>query len=196
MLDFLSSWQVFSTGSEVREGVFRRAGLLVLDQGSAFPTQRTRRSGPCHVVLSFHLTVPQTISREMFRCAFGAENPIPRRYARTDARYRTALLCILGGVVAGGLWLVSPNTLWIGPCSSWMYFALASTPGCGRNWQSPMHDLHFHRAETIMTRSASNNRFGQPDRLPLFWFNRAYRTHPMPHQLRDSNLLNNPHRVP
>ncbi len=73
-----------------------------------------------------------------------------------------------------------------------MYFALAlAITRMRAELGTPIHDLHFTGPETIMTRVAGSRAFNA-DNLTVFalffWFNRAYRSHPMPHQLEAYKL--------
>jgi hypothetical protein len=108
-------------------------------------------------------------------------------------RYRTALVGIVLGVsglvgFAGYLGL----TWWIGVLFFLIYFALAlAITRMRAELGTPIHDLHFTGPEMIMTRVAGSRAF-DADNLTVFalffWFNRAYRGHPMPHQLEAYKL--------
>ncbi|MCE5219311.1 hypothetical protein LLH03_20020 [bacterium] len=51
---------------------------------------------------------------------------------------------------------------------------------------TPVHDLHFTGPDQILTSALGTRAFPKKDLVVLalfYWFNRAYRNHPMPHQL-------------
>ena len=73
-----------------------------------------------------------------------------------------------------------------------IYFALAvAITRMRAELGTPMHDLHFTGPEEMMTRVAGTRAF-DADTLTVFsiffWFNRAYRSHPMPQQLEGFKL--------
>ena len=56
---------------------------------------------------------------------------------------------------------------------------------------TPVHDLHYSGPDEILTRALGTRRIGRGTltMFSLFWFiNRAYRSHPMPHQLEGFKL--------
>lgn len=80
----------------------------------------------------------------------------------------------------------------IGILFFFIYFALAlAITRMRAELGTPMHDLHFTGPEQIMTRVAGTRAF-DADSLTVFalffWFNRAYRSHPMPQQLEGYKL--------
>ena len=107
--------------------------------------------------------------------------------------YRGALLGVLFGVgalVAFAQWL--GLSWWIGILFFLIYFALAlAITRMRAELGTPVHDLHFTGPETIMTRVAGSRAFDSSN-LSVFalfyWFNRAYRSHPMPQQLEAYKL--------
>ena len=51
---------------------------------------------------------------------------------------------------------------------------------------TPVHDLHYSGPDEILTRTIGTRKLGRGNLVmfSMFWFiNRAYRSHPMPHQL-------------
>ena len=73
-----------------------------------------------------------------------------------------------------------------------IYFALSTAITRMRaELGSPVHDLHFSGPDMIMTKTFGSRRFspGNLTGLSFLWyFNRAYRGHPMPHQLEGFKL--------
>ncbi len=57
---------------------------------------------------------------------------------------------------------------------------------------TPVHDLHYAGPDQILTRVVGTRRLGRENLVmfSLFWFiNRAYRSHPMPHQLEGFKIM-------
>ena len=57
---------------------------------------------------------------------------------------------------------------------------------------TPVHDLHYSGPDQILTRTIGTRRLGRGNLImfSLFWFiNRAYRSHPMPHQLEGFKIM-------
>ncbi len=57
---------------------------------------------------------------------------------------------------------------------------------------TPVHDLHYSGPDQILTRVVGTRRLGRDNLVmfSLFWFiNRAYRSHPMPHQLEGFKII-------
>src|SRR5579871_4386442 len=113
--------------------------------------------------------------------------------SREPMRYRSALLGIVGGIslltafsaYLGMKW-------WIGIAFFALYFALAiAITRMRAELGTPIHDLHYTGPEQTMVRVAGSRAFNA-DTLTVFavfyGFNRAYRGHPMPHQLEGYKL--------
>ena len=61
---------------------------------------------------------------------------------------------------------------------------------------TPVHDLHYSGPDQILTRVVGTRRLGRDNLVmfSLFWFiNRAYRSHPMPHQLEGFKIMERTH---
>lgn len=107
--------------------------------------------------------------------------------------YRNAVFGILAGVTGLVMFSVYLGmTWWIAIIFFLMYFAIAlAITRMRAELGTPIHDLHFTGPEQIMTRVSGSRAF-DTDNLTVFgiyfWFNRAYRGHPMPHQLEAYKL--------
>ena len=108
-------------------------------------------------------------------------------------RYRTALLGIIVGM-AVIIWF--SNRVGMGP---WLaiaffaiYFALAlAVTRMRAELGTPVHDLHFTGPDWILSETMGQKAFTPAELTAFslfFWFNRAYRSHPMPHQLESFKL--------
>jgi len=108
-------------------------------------------------------------------------------------RYRSALI----GVIAGMIFLVffcqqAGMSIWTAVAFFVLYFALSTAITRMRaELGSPVHDLHFSGPDLVMTTAVSTRRYSPQDLTMLsffHFFNRAYRSHPMPHQLEAFKL--------
>lgn len=101
--------------------------------------------------------------------------------------YRTAALGALLGFVAL-VWLsaAAGMTVWLGVCFFVIYFGLAvAVTRMRAQFGSPVHDLHWTGPDVTLSQTFGTQFFGKKDLTVMslyFWFNRAYRNHPMPHQ--------------
>jgi len=108
-------------------------------------------------------------------------------------RYRNALLGIAGGMVFLVLFSRQAGmSIWVALVFFILYFALSvGITRMRAELGSPVHDLHFSGPDLIMT-TALKTRYFTPNDLTVMsffhFFNRAYRSHPMPHQLEAFKL--------
>jgi hypothetical protein len=108
-------------------------------------------------------------------------------------RYRTAAIGILLGMAAlVGFAALLGITWWIGIAFFLIYLALAiAITRMRAELGTPVHDLHFTGPDWVLAEVGGTQNF-TPQTLAgfslFFWFNRAYRSHPMPHQLEGFKL--------
>lgn len=111
---------------------------------------------------------------------------------------RTAIV----GVLAGMLFLIifairGGMSIWVASAFFVLYFILSI--GISRiraELGAPVHDLHFMGPERILVLTAGTRALGKRNLTLLslfYWFNRAYRCHPMPHQLEGFKLAHHEH---
>src|SRR5439155_3959627 len=107
--------------------------------------------------------------------------------------YRSAALGVLLGTAA----LVGFATLlgipwWTGLAFFGIYLALAiAITRMRAELGTPIHDLHFTGPDWTLAEVVGTRDLGAPALNAFtmyFWFNRAYRGHPMPHQLEGFKL--------
>ena len=83
-------------------------------------------------------------------------------------------------------------SLWVILIFFAMYFAISTAIARIRaEVGSPVHDLHFIGPDEIIPKIFGARRLGGANLTILsylYWFNRAYRSHPMPHQLEGLKL--------
>ncbi len=107
--------------------------------------------------------------------------------------YRGAFVAIAVGLVflvwfsaAAGL------RLWLGVVFFLIYFGLAvAVTRMRAQFGAPVHDLHFTGPDQLLTSLFGAKVFAQKDLIVFalyYWFNRAYRNHPMPHQMEAMRL--------
>jgi hypothetical protein len=108
-------------------------------------------------------------------------------------KYRTALLGVIGGMIVLVLFCRQAGmSIWVAVVFFLLYFALSTAITRMRaELGSPVHDLHFAGPDMILTTALNTRRF-TPNDLTIMsffhFFNRAYRSHPMPHQLEAFKL--------
>ena len=100
--------------------------------------------------------------------------------------YRTAVGGALIGVafLTVFMWKLIGLSPWVGAIAFFIYFILATSIARMRaELGPPVHDLHFSGPDFMITSSGGLGRLSNHDLVGLtyfFWFNRAYRCHPMP----------------
>jgi hypothetical protein len=169
---------------------------LAYDQDPRFPYTETQSFGAYISFCLYSVWVSRHYLRQVFRRAFGKSSDLDDTHEPMS--YRNALLGIAVGVTGliafatylGMVW-------WIGIIFFLIYFALAlAITRMRAELGTPMHDLHFTGPEMIMTRVMGSKAFDVDTRTVFalfFWFNRAYRSHPMPHQLESFKLAEQTH---
>ena len=164
---------------------------LAYDQDPRFPYTENQAFGAYLSFCLYSIWISRGYLAQVIRRALGKASELDD--SREPMSYRNALLGIVGGV---GILVGFSNYLgmpvWIGLAFFLMYFALAlAITRMRAELGTPIHDLHFTGPETILTRVAGSKAFNA-DTLTVFglyfWFNRAYRSHPMPNQLEGYKL--------
>lgn len=164
---------------------------LAYDQDPRFPYTENQAFGAYLSFCLYSIYISRNYLKDVFRRALGKRSSLDD--SREPMRYRTALIGIVVGMSA---LLVFANYLGlpygIGIAFFIIYFALAvAITRMRAELGTPMHDLHFTGPEEIMTRVYGSQAF-DADTLTVFalffWFNRAYRSHPMPQQLEGFKL--------
>jgi hypothetical protein len=167
------------------------AVAMAYDQNPRFPYTENQAFGAYISFCLYSVWISRNYLKQVLRRAMGKSSTLDD--SREPMPYRAAVLGILGGVTA----LIAFSTYlgmtwWIGILFFLMYFALAlAITRMRAELGTPVHDLHFTGPELIMTRVAGSRAFDAPNLTVFsifFWFNRAYRSHPMPHQLEAFKL--------
>jgi hypothetical protein len=106
---------------------------------------------------------------------------------------RIALIGILVGFSMLVLFAVRAGmTLWVACVFFVLYFVLSvGITRIRAELGAPVHDLHFMGPERVLVMAAGTRTLGKRNLTLLsmfYWFNRAYRCHPMPHQLESFKI--------
>lgn len=167
------------------------AVAMAYDQDPRFPYTENQAFGAYVAFCLYSVWISRGYLIQVVRRALGKSSVLDDRHEPMS--YRSALLGITGGVIALiGFANYLGMTWWIGVLFFVMYFTLAlAITRMRAELGTPVHDLHFTGPEMIMTRVSGSRAF-DPGNLTVFalffWFNRAYRSHPMPHQLESYKL--------
>lgn len=161
------------------------------DQDPRFPYTENQAFGAYLSFCLYSVWISRGYIVQVLRRAFGKSSTLDD--SAEPMSYRAALIGIVAGVSALiGVANYLGMTWWIGVLFFLMYFALAlAITRMRAELGTPVHDLHFTGPEMIMTRVAGSKAFDAQNLTVFalfFWFNRAYRSHPMPHMLEGYKL--------
>jgi len=114
-----------------------------------------------------------------------SEEPASYRLAVAGALLGLAVLILFSAAMGMSAWLAVAFFA--------IYFALSiSVIRMRAEFGSPVHDLHWAGPDYILVQLGGSASFRPQDLTAMaqyFWFNRAYRSHPMPHQLEGFRLM-------
>jgi hypothetical protein len=167
------------------------AVALAWDQDPRFPYTENQAFGAYISFCLYSIWISRGYLTQVLRRALGAKSSLDD--SKEPMSYRSALI----GIVLGLTCLISfasylGMTWWVGILFFLIYFALAlAITRMRAELGTPIHDLHFTGPEMILTRVAGSRAFDTQNLTVFalfFWFNRAYRSHPMPHQLEAYKL--------
>ncbi len=189
-LDFLfSAWFFY---------IFWKAQLVISvanawDQNPRVPYSNNQAFGAYMAFCLYSIWLSRGYLTQVFRRAMGRSSDLDDR--NEPVTYRGAILGIVIGVgalcwfsaaIGMGPWLPIPFFA--------IYFALSlAITRMRAEMGTPVHDLHFTGPDVILTEvfGTKATTFSSPQLAVMsifFWFNRAYRAHPMPHQLEAFKL--------
>jgi hypothetical protein len=148
-----------------------------------FPFVREQAFGGYLAILAFLVWNGRFYFQELFKNLLKEPSDIDD--SQEGISYRGATLgAAIGFVVLVGFFAWAGMSIALGAAAFAIYFALALAVGRIRaELGPPVHDLHFSGPDHILTRSLGTPSMTGQDLTLLsffFWFNRAYRSHPMP----------------
>lgn len=189
-LDFLFSCWFFYIFWKVEHVV---SVAMAWDQDPRFPYDNNQAFGAYIAFCIFSLWLSRNYLIQVVRCALGKVSTLSDK--NEPISYRGALLGILFGM-AFLLWFSMQLGMgpWLAIVFFLIYFALAvAITRMRAELGTPVHDLHFTGpdwilAETMGTKTSTFSPANLTAFSLFFWFNRAYRSHPMPHQLESFKL--------
>jgi hypothetical protein len=159
---------------------------LALDRTPDFPYTNAQSFGAYMAFATFAIWIGRGYLKEVIAKILGRQSYLDD--SGEAMSYRTAAAGALAGLI--GLLVFSyyaGMSLWVGILFFAIYFALAvAVTRMRAEFGTPVHDLHFTGPDWTMTMVAGQRAFSGSDLTVMslyFWFNRAYRSHPMPHQL-------------
>lgn len=156
------------------------------DQVPEFPYTNYQAFGAYLSFFVFTLWLGRDYLREVGRKIMGKPSKLDD--SREPISYRAAALGILLGMVGLTIWCWAAGmALWLAVVFFAIYFAIALAIARMRaELGTPVHDLHFTGPNWTLTEIFGPGSFSKPTLTVftlMFWFNRAYRCHPMPIQL-------------
>jgi len=169
--------------------LFWKAQLIISraaswDTTPDFPFVREQAFGGYLAILVFMFWNGRQYFQEMFKRIFGEPSELDD--TNEGLTYRQAM----GGALVG-FTILAVFFVWAGMRPSTaalaflIYFALALAVARLRaELGPPVHDLHFSGPDHMLPRMFGTTALGAQDLTLLsffYWFNRAYRAHPMPH---------------
>ncbi len=177
--------------------LFWRAQLLLsavfgLWRIPEFPFIREQSAAAYIALALFALYMARDHLAEVFRAIFAGEETDqsgePLRYTTAAILIAAGLAFVIAFSLKMGMWLSLAVAVFV------IYFLISLTVTRVRaELGPPAHDLHFAGPDQILTNIfGSDGRIIPPRQLTLlklyFWFNRAYRAHPMPIQLESFKI--------
>ncbi len=182
-MDFLfSSWFFYLVWK--LEAVYTVVGAF--DADPRMPYANYQAFGAYFLFLVSTLWLSRTYFTQIVRCALGRSSEIDDR--DEPLRYRGAFLGLAGGIAALTVFAMTLGLAWwLALLFFVIYLALAlAITRMRAELGTPVHDLHFTGPDWFLTDLLGPRAIGPPGLAVFslfFWFNRAYRAHPMPHQL-------------
>lgn len=157
--------------------------VMAWDVTPDFPFVREQAFGGYLAILGFLLYNGRHYFREMGRRILG--EPADVDDSGEAMGYRSAAIGFAAGFAAlvAFFWWAGMSPM-LAVAAFLIYFALAlSVTRIRAELGPPVHDLHFSGPDHMLTRSFGTPAFTAKDLTLLnffYWFNRAYRSHPMP----------------
>lgn len=156
------------------------------DQVHEFPFTNFQCFGAYMLFAVQAIYIGRPYLREVWKRIAGEPGARPER--NETFSYRSA--AIVAGVCLAflvGFSAVAGMQVWLAILFFVIYFGLAlAITRMRAQFGAPVHDLHFTGPGQILTSAIGTRNFPRQDLVIMalyWWFNRAYRNHPMPHQM-------------
>ena len=182
-LDFLfSSWFFYLTWKLQHVLVVANAW----DANPNMPYAKYQALGAYLLFFASTVYLSRRYLTQVVRCALGLASEVDD--ADEPLRYRWALAGLLGGLVLLTLFAMGLGLAWwLSVVFFLLYLALAlAITRMRAELGTPVHDLHFTGPNWMLTDLLGPRALGTSNLTALstlYWFNRAYRSQPMPFQL-------------
>lgn len=161
------------------------------DKDPRFPYIPEQSFGAYFAFLVFTVVLARGYFKQVLLCALGKPSDLDDQ--DEPMRYRWALLGILGGMA--GLVIFSMfmgMSAWLAIAFFLIFFGLSlAITRMRAELGTPIHDLHFTGPDWMLSELIGTKNISPADLTGFslfFWFNRAYRYMPMPHQLEGMKL--------
>jgi hypothetical protein len=156
------------------------------DQTPQFPYQNYQAFGAYMAFLVSAVWLSRGYLKEVYRKVVGLSSSLDD--SEEPITYRNAALGILIGFVLLEIFCLSMGmSWWLAILFFVIFFGLSiAITRMRAELGTPIHDLHFTGPDWTLPELFGTRNFGARDLTQMtlfFWFNRAYRYHPMPHQL-------------
>lgn len=159
------------------------SAAMAWDVTPDFPFIREQAFGGYIAILVFMLYNGRNYFREMAKRILGEPSDLEDRDEALSYR-QAALGTLVGFALLVGFMVWAGLSPLVAVAAFAIYFALAlAVTRIRAELGPPVHDLHFSGPDHMLTRSFGTPAFAARDLTILsffYWFNRAYRSHPMP----------------
>ncbi len=151
-----------------------------------FPYARLQCAGAYILFAIYSAWLARGYLAQVYRVIVGV--PTKLRDDQEPLSYRLAALGIIGGLT-GLIWfsMAMGMRFWVSAAFFLIYCILViSITRMRAQFGAPVHDLHFTGPEMILTSLFGTQSFTKQDLIGLafhYWYNRAHRSDPMPHQM-------------
>jgi hypothetical protein len=159
---------------------------MAWDQDPRFPYTNAQAFGAYMAFLCYTIWLSRSYLKQVGRRIFGMSSSLDDR--DEPISYRAAAIGILAGVALLAFFATTIGMApWIAVLFFLIYFALAlAITRMRAELGTPIHDLHWTGPDWVMAEGFGTRHIDSRTLTAFslfFWFNRAYRAHPMPHML-------------
>jgi hypothetical protein len=165
--------------------------MLAYDSDPRAPYTNMQAFGAYIAFVATSVWLSRGYLRQVWRRIWGRPSELDDR--DEPLGYRAAALGIVGGMLALTAFSAAMGMpWWIGLAFFTIYLALAlAITRMRAELGTPVHDLHFTGPDWVLSEVVGTRSFSPPTLAAFslyFWFNRAYRSQAMPHQLEGFKL--------